>query len=1360
VDVFCNGKLLTHIHRVPVNMHIDSQGGPSVTDQIGFLAGYGWVWFDPNGIANIMSMSRAESKGFNVTYTKPSFFVQHPDTKRSRVFSLDDGLYSTDILASPPCSTQETIPSPVAEPTAKLSPPAVSNVSLVTTVATKATKYSEAERRSAEKARRLQTSIGFPSSTDLMGYLDNNIIKHCTLTRKDVAAAEDIWGPSEDILAGKTVQRTAAKNIVSLSPVPPDILRRYSDVTLCVDILYVNGIPFLHTISEHIAFRTIALLESRTAASLLSALTTAIKLYTDRGFKVVLVKGDPEFECLIGHMPPGTSITCCGEDEHVPAVERSIRTVKERVRCTMHSLPFQYWPRALTINLLYAIIFWLNVFPPKGGVHATLSPRAIITGFVLDYTKHCLLPFGTYVHTHEKTDNTMKPRTVPALAIRPHPNGNGSFLFLSLKTGRIIHRGSRSYTELPMPQTVIDNINAHGQAVQSPGIVFGDAADDVPYEPTAAEPQSDVPLPSNTEPITPAEIAGLAQDLAADASDDMNDDPDQAQEETWHTVGGANAGVTTTTSHPNPDPHFDPTTAHITTRTSNRYSVLQPNDTDESEDENDDEASVASLSNEADSNEARYNDNNIGNDDEFIASDDDGPPPLMAGGGYDSDDDSDYDSDNNDDDAPVGPDDDDASSENRSVADSTSENRSVDDNTSFEPHNGDDVVITNVRDPSLAPRVQRELQRLSHHIGPNAGNVVTASDPFTDAGRTTRSGRTLTIIGRRNTKSSDHPSPMTINPKAWEDTYGEAFGLCLTQYGANKGLKLWGNRAVQAIQKEMEQVHAMDVIEPIKPSDLSPTERERVLEYLMFLKEKRDGSIKGRGCADGRKQRGWTSKYDSSSPTAFLESLFLTASIDAKEGRKVATVDVPGAFLQTEQDDNETIHVRLQGEMARLLGKIDPDKYEPFIEYEHGKPVLYAKLKKCLYGTLRAALQFWKHLSSLLSKWGYTANDYDPCVMNKEINGKQCTVLWHVDDLKISHMEQAVIEDLVAKLNDEFGSHLPMKAQYGDIHDYLGMTLDFSEPGKVKIIMDDFVAKLLGELPDDDYWLGTATTPAAAKLFDTRNTAPKLNRSEADHFHSTTAKLLFLGMRARPDIMTAVSFLTTRVSSPDIDDRNKLRRVIQYIRATRDLHLTLEPDDLLVYKWHIDASFAVHPNMRSHTGATATCGKGSFVSVSTKQKINTRSSTTAELVGVDDVMGRILWTINFLKCQGYDAKHTIGQDNQSAILLEQNGRLSSSKRTRHMNIRYFFITDCIAKNLVNIEYVPTKEMLADFFTKPLGGYLFKKMRAMIMNLPMPAPPVNETEHDGSTISSQECVGQKDRAGSADHKQPPHSVIKA
>jgi hypothetical protein len=150
-------------------------------------------------------------------------------------------------------------------------------------------------------------------------------------------------------------------------------------------------------------------------------------------------------------------------------------------------------------------------------------------------------------------------------------------------------------------------------------------------------------------------------------------------------------------------------------------------------------------------------------------------------------------------------------------------------------------------------------------------------------------------------------------------------------------------------------------------------------------------------------------------------------------------------------------------------------------------------------------------------------------------------------------------------------------------------------------------------------------------------------------------------------------------------------------------------------------------------------GKGSPISFSRKQKINTKSSTEAEVVGVDDAMSLIVWTRNFLLAQGFTVSdNVIFQDNQSAILLEKNGRASSGRRTRHIAIRYFFVADRVKNGEMRIEYCPTDDMNGDFFTKPLQGSKFRKFRRIVLNSPEDVDLCNRPV-------SQECVGKRSYA---------------
>lgn len=150
------------------------------------------------------------------------------------------------------------------------------------------------------------------------------------------------------------------------------------------------------------------------------------------------------------------------------------------------------------------------------------------------------------------------------------------------------------------------------------------------------------------------------------------------------------------------------------------------------------------------------------------------------------------------------------------------------------------------------------------------------------------------------------------------------------------------------------------------------------------------------------------------------------------------------------------------------------------------------------------------------------------------------------------------------------------------------------------------------------------------------------------------------------------------MQSPDKDDEKKLIRTIRYLMKTKFSPLILKVNKSGVTEWSVDASFAVHDDIRSRTGIQMSLGSGTIYGASTKQKKNTTSSTEAELVGVADALAKMLWSRHFMESQGYLVNDVyVYQDNESAILLEENGMKSVGKDSRHMNITCFFITDKI-----------------------------------------------------------------------------------
>jgi hypothetical protein len=224
-----------------------------------------------------------------------------------------------------------------------------------------------------------------------------------------------------------------------------------------------------------------------------------------------------------------------------------------------------------------------------------------------------------------------------------------------------------------------------------------------------------------------------------------------------------------------------------------------------------------------------------------------------------------------------------------------------------------------------------------------------------------------------------------------------------------------------------------------------------------------------------------------------------------------------------------------------------------------------------------------------------------------------------------------------------------MTVSRGNIHNYLGMTLDYTVRGQVKITMFDYVEEILPAFDKaEPKGGGTKTSTAPDSLFKVDESCAKLAQKKDVEFHNLVAKTLYATKRARPDTCTAIAFLTTRVREPDKDDWTKLAHLMRYIRVTRTMPLILSANGRDILKWWVDASFAVHPNMRGHSGGGLSLGCGFPIVSSTKQKLNTRNSTETEIVGADDFMPDISWTRYFMKAQGCGVKdNVLFQDNYS-----------------------------------------------------------------------------------------------------------------
>ena len=1223
-DIFCDDSLLSGVSRNPTNLTLHTNGGILQSNQKGELPIYGKVWHDERALTNILSFFNLQKK-FHVTFDNrkdDSFHVYTKDGKEVRFSPSPNGIYRYDNANKDFCFTE--------------------------TVASNSRHFTKRQIENAKAARKLYHAIGAPSTRDFRLLLRSNMIRNCPVTEEDVRIAEKVFGKDIATLKGKSVRTKPIPGVSNVVKVPKALKREHRNIELCVDIMYIQGLTFLTTISKRICYRTIEYIPDRSKDSICTALDNVFRIYNVNRFVVTKMRADPEFEMLRDVMLDlDIELECCSAQEHVPEIERSIRVIKERFRTLYHRLPFNAIPKVMVKVAAMECVKWLNSFPPRTGVSDFYSPRAIVTGRPIDYNRHCKTAFGSYVQALHETNptNTTAPRTIGCIYLRS--TDDKGYQLLNLSSKHVITR--RKYTEIPTPQNVIDRVEQLAQQDgMKPDLHFLDRKGNL--------------IRDDHDFIAGVE-SGDEDDNDDDNSESETDDSDSDDDE--------------------PDDNDDP---DAVVQFRNNLVEYNDDEIDNNNNENDDE----------------IDNNNNKNDDDAEA--EDNPEPIQQQQPQPNDNENDPHAITTDEDIPE-------------------ENETTEPEPETEPDDATEATEAAPTEPT------------GENIDLNADEDQ-PTDP--QPRRSTRVSKPVqaykpTLSG----KSYDAESfvAQVMNRAVYDDEYALMMVRTITElrdrtargdigvsfaetFSLSKGYKVLGDSGRKAAFNEVDQLHKRGVFEPINPSKLSKAERAKVLESLIFLTQKRDGSSKARTCVNGSPQRLWMNKEEAASPTVLLESVLLTSVIDARENREVATVDIPNAFVQTDMDDEKVV-MKMRGKLAELLVQVAPEIYREYVVIERGQKVLYLELRKALYGMLKSALLFYKKLRSDLESIGFKVNPYDPCVANLDQGGSQLTVVWHVDDLKISHRNKAIVDDFIHWVKSKYEEEgvRKVKESRGKIHDYLGMDLDFSTKGEVQIKMQRYVEEMLGNFSHPNDIRKEVTSPASENLFRIDESSKLLESDRAQSFHTTVAKGLFLCKRARPDIMTAIAFLCTRVREPTEEDWLKLLRLMRYLNGTKQLFLTLSANDSNVVKWYGDASFAIHDKMKSHTGGTLTLGSGGITNVSRKQKMVSKSSMEAELIAADDLSNSIIWTNYFLEAQGYASKDTIlFQDNKSCMLLHNNGKSSSSKRTRHLNIRYYFLSDRIANGELRVEYCPTDNMIADYFTKPLQGDKFRKFRKIIMNL--------------------------------------------
>jgi len=1120
------------------------KGGGAIETSLKMDTAFGEVHYSQKCVANILSYSQVKDIAY-LCYQRPEedvFRIQMSEDSNEYIFERKLGIY---VLTGEARTRQEA--------------------TFIATVQRNQRGYSKYEVERADRARELVSRLGYPGTAKVIQMLNSGAIMNCDVSSADVLRAEEIYGPPLAALKGKTAANTATPDT---GEEPIIGLQEVEHQTMNVDIMYVKGIPFLLNVLTPIRMMFAAKLKAKTTQSLFSALTGQIGDIKAKGFKPSKLKCDPErgFTAMKDILSEeyGVSVDTVGTGEHVRVVERGIRTIKERVRGIVNTLPYKLCSVLLVFLVLFCVSR-INMTPSKAAT-TILSPWERFHQRKLDFSKNLKAGFGEYCQAHDNdTDNTLKSRTTGALTVFDTGSRDGTWYLFNLNTRKLIRR--RKFTILPMPDIVISYLNAMHDAEDMEGeeidFEFGGPENRLPVEDAVrADTEDEKDYEDYADRVAQRFISVRADDRVYDPV--QYSEPSKAattilslwerfhqrkldfsknlkagfgeycqahDNDTDNTLKSRTTGALTVFDTGSRDGTwylFNLNTRKLIRR--RKFTILPMPDI---------VISYLNAMHDAEDMEGEEIDFEFGGPENRL--------PVEDAVRADTEDEKDY----------------------EDYADRVAQR--------FISVRADDRVYDPVQysEPDMLDEQDTAAGVPEPVIEEQDIQGVKAFDPEPDA--TTDSIYKPKRDGLRTSRAQ----PGTYTRKKFgylavekpNESVRREYGLHMTPEQAVDKL---GMRGRLSIVKEIKQLIDRKSWHGVRLSDIAPAERKRIIPCKLFVKEKYTASgdfdkVKSRLVAGGHRQDARVYKDKTSSPTVSTCCVLAIATIAHTERRAVATVDVPGAYLNAIMPTETRVRMRLNRFVSDIVIQLDPT-YTDFI-CDDG--CLIVELDKALYGLKESALLWYQLLCDKLCSIGFAKNRYEQCVFNRvESDGTQSSLCFHVDDLMITakdeiHLDR-VLEDIKSVLGD-------VNVTRGTKHNYLGMTFDFEHAAILRVHMTSTVENILSNANVGD---DVATSPASNNLFSIDVNSALLNDEDREYFHSIVAMLLYLAKRVRPDLLLAVSFLSTRVKNPTVQDMNKLVRALKYLNGTKLLGLSLKGEDVVSVCAYIDASYRAETRVR------------------------------------------------------------------------------------------------------------------------------------------------------------------------------------
>jgi hypothetical protein len=457
-------------------------------------------------------------------------------------------------------------------------------------------------------------------------------------------------------------------------------------------------------------------------------------------------------------------------------------------------------------------------------------------------------------------------------------------------------------------------------------------------------------------------------------------------------------------------------------------------------------------------------------------------------------------------------------------------------------------------------------------------------------------------------------------------------------------------------------------------------------KWVFRIKYKADGSIdkyKARLVARGFTQIYGVDYYDTYSPVARISSLRAVLAIAAHNDWEIESFDFNGAYLNGELDEDEEIYMQ------------PPPGYD----FEYEGEVL--KLEKSLYGLKQAGRRWYETLSRALIDLGFWISENDPGIFIKYIDEDILILVIYVDDCTLTGSSAELIDEYIDILDSIFSlTHL------GPIYWLLGIKIIRDRDARtISLSQTTYITNIIERFHLQD--AKPLKTPMTPGTLPSKDDCPS-DQTEHDYmakvpYREAIGSIMYAAIATRPDIAFAVSTLSQFLENPGRLHWEAVKRVLRYLSGTKDFKLTYgtENHELTGYT---DADGAAQKHRKAISGHVFLINGGAISWSSRKQELVTLSTTEAEYVAATHAAKEATWLRKLLKEINIqdNTPTTLFCDNQSALKLATDDNYHA--RTKHIDTRYHYIRDVIAKGIINTVYCPTEDMVADALTKPLPAW--------------------------------------------------------